>query len=127
MNIIKHFDENGILHSEGKPTVIYPEGSCEYFWHGMRHRIDGPAIELSNGIKQYYILDTKITNIEFQRLTTICVPVSGSLYDLFYCLNMVETEYESNQHKFGYVSLGDWEVVDLMLNLDDWKKVSLEP
>lgn len=121
MSIIKHFDENGILHSEGTPTVIYPEGSREYFWHGMRHRMDGPAIELSNGVKQYYVLDKKITNIEFQRLSMLFVPVTNNLYNLFYCLNMTEIEYESNKYKFGLVSLEDWESVNKKLNIEDFR------
>lgn len=121
MNIIKHFDDNGILHSEGTPTVIYPEGSKEYFWHGMRHRTDGPAIELSNGIKQYYILDKKITNIELQRLNSLFVPVKNNMYNLFYCLNMTDFEYESNEHKFGYVSLENFELVDGKLNLKEFE------
>ena len=37
-----------------KLQISYKYGSIFYYKNGKRHRLDGPAIELYNGIKEWY-------------------------------------------------------------------------
>lgn len=37
--------EGAHLHRIDAPARVWPDGTCEYFHHGQRHRADGPAIE----------------------------------------------------------------------------------
>jgi hypothetical protein len=50
----RYYDENGYLHREDGPAVIFSDGEQAWFYHGKRHREDGPAIEFPNGIKFWY-------------------------------------------------------------------------
>lgn len=43
-----------ILHNEYGPAIHYPDGSVQYYQHGKRHRVDGPAIENKYG-KMWYV------------------------------------------------------------------------
>ncbi len=52
---IKCCDKNGQLHNENGPALIRPDGSTEWWWHGLRHREDGPAREDSSGTKEWYM------------------------------------------------------------------------
>ena len=46
---------NDKLHREDGPAVEHTNGDREYYINGKRHREDGPAVEYSNGNKGYYI------------------------------------------------------------------------
>jgi hypothetical protein len=51
-------DNNGKLHCDGGPARIRlhkKEKITEYFFHGKRHRINGPAIEWDNGDYEYWV------------------------------------------------------------------------
>ena len=41
---IKYFNDEGKLHREDGPAVIYPDGTKFWYVNGHRHRLDGPAI-----------------------------------------------------------------------------------
>ena len=43
MGIKRFYDKEGRLHNENGPAVIYPNGRKNYYRHGKRHRLDGPA------------------------------------------------------------------------------------
>jgi len=68
----KHFGEirwelfkTGRLHREGdKPALIYPNGEMRWYHNGFLHRINGPAIILGNGTKQYWISNHRYDNAE---------------------------------------------------------------
>jgi len=45
---------NGKLHRDDGPAIEYSDGGKEYYYHGKHHREDGPAIEW-NGDKSYWV------------------------------------------------------------------------
>ena len=47
-------DENGHIHREDGPAVIYDDGSVEYWQHGRLHRIGGPAIDYPDTFRKWY-------------------------------------------------------------------------
>jgi hypothetical protein len=49
------YDENGQLHNDNGPAIEYWDGGGEWFRHGIRHRLDGPAILKMNGEISWYI------------------------------------------------------------------------
>ena len=48
-------NKDGKLHREDGPAIERSNGSKEYWIDGQLHREDGPAVEWSNGGKEYYI------------------------------------------------------------------------
>ncbi len=52
---IKYRNEEGDLHREDGPAVIYNYGSKFWYLNGKRHREDGPASIFKNGVKYWYI------------------------------------------------------------------------
>jgi hypothetical protein len=44
-----------VLHREDGPAVEYSDGDKDWYINGKRHREDGPAIEYTNGYKAWYI------------------------------------------------------------------------
>lgn len=50
---------NGLKHRLDGPAVEIMEGSKEYWVNGKLHRTDGPAIESSNGNKEWYLNDKR--------------------------------------------------------------------
>ncbi len=49
------FNKDGDRHRIGGPAVEWTDGSKEWWLNGKWHREDGPAIEYANGYKEYYI------------------------------------------------------------------------
>lgn len=45
-------DSDGKFHCDDGPAVIYPNGLVMYFNHGIRHRLDGPAVFYLKGDKK---------------------------------------------------------------------------
>lgn len=51
-------DENNLLHnSNDMPALILENGNRMWFYHGKRHRENGPAIEWNDGGKDWYYDD----------------------------------------------------------------------
>lgn len=50
----KYWYFNGILHREDGPAVEWLNGDKEWYINGYRHRVDGPAKEWSYGKKEYW-------------------------------------------------------------------------
>jgi len=46
---------NGELHREDGPAIEYSNGSKEWFLNNVRHREDGPAVEWYDGCKEWWI------------------------------------------------------------------------
>ena len=44
LNTTLFYDKDYNLHNENGPAVINPNGDCEWWLNGKKHRIDGPAI-----------------------------------------------------------------------------------
>jgi hypothetical protein len=50
----REWRQDGQLHREDGPAIIYSNGTVMYYRHGKLHREDGPAIIYSNGDQWYY-------------------------------------------------------------------------
>ncbi|MEI8270525.1 MAG: hypothetical protein WCG45_04085 [bacterium] len=48
----EYYNRFSLLHRQDSPAVIYANGDVEYWFDGLRHRLDGPAV-ICNG-KQYF-------------------------------------------------------------------------
>lgn len=51
----KIWQENGVPHRLDGPAVEWTNGGVEWYVHGLRHREDGPAIEHKGGYKVWFI------------------------------------------------------------------------
>lgn len=49
------FSKDGKRHREDGPAIELANGEKHWFLNGKRHRVDGPAIEYANGIKQWWV------------------------------------------------------------------------
>jgi hypothetical protein len=48
-------NDNGDFHREDGPAIEWTNGDKEWYIDGKRHREDGPAIEYVNGSQDWYI------------------------------------------------------------------------
>jgi hypothetical protein len=48
-------DSDGNIHRTDGPAIIYADGDCEWYQHGLRHRDNGPALEYASGSKSWYL------------------------------------------------------------------------
>ena len=55
---IKYYNKDGKRHRTDGPTVIWSDGSKEWYINGKLHRTDGPARIWANGIKEWWINNT---------------------------------------------------------------------
>ena len=46
--------KDGIRHRDGSPAVEYSDGHKEWWFDGKLHRTDGPAVEFSGGQKEWW-------------------------------------------------------------------------
>lgn len=51
----KHYFKDGIRHREDGPAVELVNGDKEYYVDGLLHREDGPAIIWADGYKKYFL------------------------------------------------------------------------
>jgi len=56
---IAWYNESGLLHREDGPAVEYSNGHKQWWIRGMLHRVDGPAIEKENCIREWWCNDKK--------------------------------------------------------------------
>ena len=57
-----------ILEAKGYDDfVVNKKGDKEYFKGIKRHREDGPAVEMSNGTKKYYLNGTKYSKKDWEK------------------------------------------------------------
>jgi len=52
--LVEYFFD-GVYHREDGPAVIYPNGQKEWWYKGKYHREDGPAVIMPNGFRGWYI------------------------------------------------------------------------
>ena len=64
-NTISWYNSKGQLHRENGPAVEFSNGSKEWFHNGKLHREDGPAVEYTNGNKYWYLNNVQYTESEF--------------------------------------------------------------
>ncbi len=60
-------NESGQYHREDGPAVEWSSGVKEWYINGLRHRTDGPAMEFSDGSKLWYLNDIKYSEEEYQQ------------------------------------------------------------
>lgn len=49
------FNDQGSLHREDGPAIIYADGTSVYYKYGKLHRLDGPAVDFLDGRQEYWI------------------------------------------------------------------------
>jgi hypothetical protein len=47
--------KKSIQHRVDGPAIEFTNGSKEWYVEGKRHRLDGPAVEYDNGSKMWYV------------------------------------------------------------------------
>jgi hypothetical protein len=53
------YHKDGYLHRVDGPAVEYTNGDKEWYLNGYLNRVDGPAMELNNGTKIWYLNDQR--------------------------------------------------------------------
>ena len=48
-------NEKGELHRTDGPAIEWSNGTKEWYVNGLRHREDGPAVEFNDGSKLWYL------------------------------------------------------------------------
>jgi hypothetical protein len=56
---IEYRNDKGELHREDGPAVEISDGDKAWYLNGKRHRTDGPAFEYPNGDKEWYLNDKR--------------------------------------------------------------------
>ena len=73
----EYYNNEGLLHREDGPAVIYKNGPKCWYLNGKRHRIDGPAIERPNSINNNWFYHGKFIHVtsqqEFERYIKLLV------------------------------------------------------
>ena len=78
---IVYLDDNGCLHNDSGPAIVYPGGKTNWFVHGECHREGGPAIECPLGDNEWWYKDiciadhTGIMYANFEEFYGVRVPV----------------------------------------------------
>jgi hypothetical protein len=52
---VEYRNEKGEYHREDGPAIEYSDGTKQWWINGKRHRKYGPAVEYSNGNKEWYL------------------------------------------------------------------------
>ena len=52
---VRWYNADGKLHRVNGPAIEYTDGSKDWFLNDQRHREDGPAVEWSNGTKVWFL------------------------------------------------------------------------
>lgn len=63
------YNEEDQLHREDGPAYELADGTKKWWLNGKLHREDGPAIEWANGIKSWYLNGQRLTEEEFLNKT----------------------------------------------------------
>jgi hypothetical protein len=60
-------NEDGQLHSENdKPALIFKDGTKEWYYYDILHRLDGPAIEYENGDKVWVLYGKRMDKEQYE-------------------------------------------------------------
>ena len=63
-----HFDEKNYFHREDGPAIEFSNGQKEWYVHGKVHRVDGPAVEYAGGDKAWYLNGKEYSEEKHKRL-----------------------------------------------------------
>ena len=67
---IEYRNKGGKLHRLDGPAIEISNGYKAWYVEGKRHRLDGPAIEDSDGYRAWYVEGNKLTEQQFKALTS---------------------------------------------------------
>jgi hypothetical protein len=62
---IRYRNEKRQLHRTDGPAIEWTDGSKEWYINNQQHRLDGPAREWPTGHKFWYINDQRLTEEQF--------------------------------------------------------------
>ena len=65
-SILGYYNYNKILHRTDGPAIELANGGKRWYIEGKRHRLDGPAIEFADGDKSWYIEGKHLTYEQFE-------------------------------------------------------------
>lgn len=54
----------------GMKKIVYGDGSINYFDECRRHRTDGPARIMPDGVERYYLNDKEVTELQHKIITS---------------------------------------------------------
>ena len=63
----RYYNSNGEFHRIDGPAVEWTNGNKLWCQNGLKHRTDGPAIELTDGTKEWYINGVRLSEAEFNQ------------------------------------------------------------
>src|SRR5574343_270254 len=66
--ITYYFNKSNLYHRIDGPAVERSDGTKEWYVSGKLHRTDGPAVERSDGTKEWWVNGLHLTEQEFNRL-----------------------------------------------------------
>lgn len=64
---VHYYDALGQRHRVYGPAIEYSNGRRDWYQNGQRHRVDGPAVERTNGHCAWYINGKVLTKAEWQQ------------------------------------------------------------
>jgi len=62
---IRWYNDKGQLHRLDGPAVECADGLKQWFVNDKRHRLNGPAVEYTDGFKEWYVEGRRMTEEEF--------------------------------------------------------------
>ena len=63
----RYYNSAGQLHRIDGPAIEYTDGSKQWYQKGLLHRTDGPAVKWADGDEFWYINDRMMTEDEFNQ------------------------------------------------------------
>jgi hypothetical protein len=60
------YDDDGSLHRENGPAIEWSDVVKEWWIHDKRHREDGPAVDYGSGGKEWWLNNVEYTEEEYK-------------------------------------------------------------
>jgi hypothetical protein len=83
---VEYLNDSGQLHRLNGPAVEWSDGAKFWYQNGLLHRTDGPAVEWARGDKYWWVDGKELIEEEFNNRTKPClgkkVTVDGVEYTL---------------------------------------------
>lgn len=93
------YNERGNLHSyNDKPAVSYSDGTKYWYYDGVLHRENGPAIVYSNDEVSFYYHGENLKFSEWVKLVDITEEKATELF-----LTCIESEIKSTSSYFNHI------------------------
>jgi len=69
LGTVYYRNKEGQFHRLNGPAIEGSDGYKAYYFNGKKHRLDGPAKIWPSGYKEYWVNDRQLTKKEFDKLT----------------------------------------------------------